>query len=349
MSRALERRGIHARARSIVFNILLTHPPRIRSQYYNDQALAALETLGKVRRNWQERELDAAELLEAARGCEIIVTHRHVPADRALFERLPQLVAFCRCAVDIRNVDVAAASAQGVLVTHASAGFIPATAEWVLGAMIDLGRSLSASSQTYHAGHEPEPVMGRQLAGGTLGVIGYGQIGRYLCGLALALRMNVLVADPYAHVADNAQVTRVGLEQLLAQSDFVVCLASATAETENLLDAQAFAHMRAGAFFINASRGDLVDEAALLQALDDGRIAGCALDVGRAPDQRPSPALARHPKVIATPHIGGLTPQATAHQALETVAQVAEILKGRAPKGAVNVDRASRLSRMGRG
>jgi D-3-phosphoglycerate dehydrogenase len=89
-----------------------------------------------------------------------------------------------------------------------------------------------------------------------------------------------------------------------------------------------------------------VDEAALLRALDSGRLAGCAMDVGRAADQMPSPALARHAKVLATPHIGGLTPQATAHQALETVAQVAEILKGRAPKGAVNADKASRLARL---
>ncbi len=328
--------------------ILLTHPPQIREQYYNDQALAALQSLGDVRRHAQERELDAAELIDAARGCDIIVTHRHVPAGRALFAGLPQLVAFCRCAVDIRNVDVAAASAHGVLVTHASAGFIAATAEWVLGAMIDLGRGISIACESYHAGQLPQSGMGRQLHGATLGVIGYGQIGRYLCDAALALRMNVLVTDPYAQVT-NVAVSQVSLAQLLAQSDFVACLALATDETENLLDEQAFSQMRPGAYFINASRGNLVDEAALLRALDEGRIAGCAMDVGRAPDQRPSPALARHPKVIATPHIGGLTPQATAHQALETVAQVAEIIKGRAPGGSVNAQSASRLTRMGRG
>ena len=121
------------------------------------------------------------------------------------------------------------------------------TAEWVLGAMIDLGRRISISTEDYHAGKVPASVMGRQLQGATLGVI------------------------------------------------------------------------------------------------DDGRIAGCAMDVGCAADQMPSPALARHPRVIATPHIGGLTPQATEHQALETVAQVAEILKGRVPKGAVNAEHATRL------
>jgi D-3-phosphoglycerate dehydrogenase len=123
----------------------------------------------------------------------------------------------------------------------------------------------------------------------------------------------------------------------------VVCLAPANAATENMLDAAAFAAMRPGSFFINAGRGNLVDDGALLQALERGHLAGAALDVGRAPDQMPSPALARHPNVIATPHIGGLTPPAIAHQALETVAQVREILQGRIPVGAVNKHAALRL------
>ena len=327
--------------------ILLTHPPQVRENYYSDKALAGLEALAEVRRNPLQRELSTAELIAAARGCEIIVTHRHVPGDAELFAGLPALVAFCRCAVDIRNVDVAAASEHGVLVTRASAGFIPATAEWVLGAMIDLARRISFSTEHYHAGKVPASVMGRQLQGATLGVIGYGQIGRYLCDLGVALGMRVLVSDPNAKIA-NAALARVELPQLLAQSDFVACLAVATEETENLMNEEAFAQMKTGAFFVNASRGNLVDEAALLRALDDGRLAGCAMDVGRAADQMPSPALARHPQVIATPHIGGLTPQATEHQALQTVAQVADILQGRAPKAAVNADQATRLARLRR-
>jgi D-3-phosphoglycerate dehydrogenase len=325
--------------------ILLTHPPQVRENYYSDSALAGLTALGEVRRNPLGRELSTAELIEAARGCDIIVTHRHVPGDAELFASLPGLVAFCRCAVDIRNVDVAAASAHGVLVTQASAGFIPATAEWVLGAMIDLGRRTSFATGVYHAGRVPDSIMGRQLHGATLGVIGYGQIGRYLCDLGVALRMRVLVCDPYAKVA-NAALAHVELPKLLAESDFVACVAAATEQTENLMNEQAFAQMKPGAYFVNASRGNLVDEAALLRALDDGQIAGCAMDVGRAGDQMPTPALARHPKVIATPHIGGLTPQATEHQALETVAQVADILTGHAPTGAVNADKASRLARL---
>jgi len=153
----------------------------------------------------------------------------------------------------------------------------------------------------------------------------------------------VVVSDPLLRVAD-AGIEQLELDALLAQADHVVCLAPARPETENLMNAARFAQMKAGGFFINASRGDLVDEAALLQALDGGHLAGCAMDVGRAPDQMPSPALAGHARVIATPHIGGLTPPAVEHQALETVAQLRELVSGRVPTGAVNAAQARRLA-----
>jgi len=328
-----------------MMRIFLTHPEAARRNYYGDKALAGLRSLGDLRLNETGRELSTPELIEAARDCELIVSYRQTPGEAALFRNLPSLVAFSRCAIDIRNVDVPAASEQGILVTQASAGFIASVAEWVIGAMIDLNRQISASTETYHAGRVPAPALGRELRGATLGVIGYGQISRYLCPLGLALGMRVLVSDPYARVTDPA-VSQVELPQLLAESDHVVSLAVATEETENLMNARAFAAMKPTAFFINPSRGNLVDEAALRHALDAGLIAGCAMDVGRAPDQMPSPALARHPKVIATPHVGGLTPQAIEHQSLETVAQAAEIAQGRAPKGAVNTAHATRLARL---
>ena len=183
--------------------------------------------------------------------------------------------------------------------------------------------------------------MGRQLAGSTLGIIGYGAIGRQLAELALALGMDVQIADPYARVGDE-RFAQVSFEDLLGRSDYVVCLAVATAETENLMNAAAFARMKPSAYFLNLSRGNLVDEAALMVALNDGTIAGAALDVGRATDQMPTPALARLPNVVATPHIGGLTPPAIEHQALDTVGQVAALVRGEVPPGAVNHDRWTR-------
>jgi len=325
--------------------VFLTHTPRAFENYYGERALAGLSAVAEVKRNTLERELDAAELIEAARDCDVIVSYRGTPGFSALFDGLPNLVAFSRCAIDIRNVDVAAASRNGILVTQASAGFIASVSEWVIGAMVDLGRGLTRASEAYHAGTVPPALMGRQLAGATVGVIGYGQISRYLCDLLVALGMRVLVSDPHARVS-SASLSQVELPQLLGESDYVVCLAIANEATENLMNAEAFAHMKRGAFFVNASRGNLVDEKALAEALDRGHIAGFAMDVGRAPDQMPTPSLARHPRVIATPHVAGLTPQAIEHQSMETVAQVAEIVKGRAPKGSVNADRATRLARM---
>ena len=150
--------------------------------------------------------------------------------------------------------------------------------------------------------------------------------------------MTVLVSDPYAQV-DDRRFIELPLEELLGRADYVICLAIANEETENLMDAAAFARVKPDAFFINMSRGNLVDEAALTQVLREGRIAGAAMDVGRAPDQMPSPELARLPNVIATPHIGGLTPPASESQAFDTVRQVEALVKGEVPPGAVNIDR----------
>ncbi len=330
--------------------VFVTHPTSKLSHYFGDKAFHALQALPGVQQvhtNPHDRELELAELASLARDCRYVISYRQTAADAALFAALPQLAAFLRCAIDIRNIDVAAAGRHGVLVTQASAGFITSVCEWTLGAMIDLSRGIGAATASYHAGTAPPPRMGRELRGATLGVIGYGQISRELCRLALAFGLRVVVNDPYAQV-DRADITACDLPELLGQSDYVVCLAVATPETENLMNATRFAAMRRGAFFINPSRGNLVDEQALLAALDSGHLAGCALDVGRAPDQMPTPAVARHPRVVATPHIGGLTPPAIEHQALETVAQIDALLQRRMPAGAVNPSEATRLAALWR-
>ena len=321
--------------------VFITHGPSALAHYYGPRALAALEAVVTVKRRSDDAPWTAQSLAAAAQGCDIVVSDRSAEGSAALLQRVPQLLAFCRCAVDIRNVDVACASAQGILVTQASAGFMTAVAEWVLGAMIDLSRHISRSVLEYRRGVQPAVSMGRELRGTTLGLVGYGLIGRTLADAALALGMRVLVHDPHATVA-NPALQPVDLAYLLGEADHVVSLAVATTATENLFAAAEFAAMKSSAFFINASRGNLVDEAALLHALNDGQIAGAALDVGRAPDQMPSPELARHPLVIATPHIGGLTPPAIEHQSMETVRQVSALLEGRIPPGAVNAQHATR-------
>jgi D-3-phosphoglycerate dehydrogenase / 2-oxoglutarate reductase len=327
--------------REDLVKVLLTHTPEFRRQYYGETSLKGLQALAEVSLHEGGEALDAARLIEAAKDVDVIVADRVTEGRGEIFPHLPKLRAFVRCAVDIRNIDVNAASAAGVLVTRASAGFVPAVAELALGFMVDLSRGVSRATADYHEGRKPEVVMGRQLSGSRLGIIGYGSIGRYLASLAKALGMEVLVADPFVTIND-AGIEHVALDDLLGRADYVVCLAIANELTENLIGQAALARMQPHAFFINLSRGNLVDEQALAAALRENRIAGAAMDVGRAPDQMPTPELAGLPNVIATPHIGGLTPQAIEHQAAETVRQVASIIKGEAPVGAVNAARWTR-------
>jgi D-3-phosphoglycerate dehydrogenase len=313
--------------------ILLTHSPEAMKLYYGERALAGLRAVGEVLLHQKSAPLEGDALIEAAKDCELIVSYRQSPGPARLFESLPKLKAFLRCAIDIRNVDVAAASKAGVLVTQASAGFVTSVAELVFGFMIDLGRGVNPATHLYHHNRVPPARMGRELKASTIGVIGYGAIGREVVRLAKAFGMHVLINDPYVK-----DVEQVSLDQLLSQSDFVVPLAVATEETENLINAAALAKMKKGSFLINVSRGNLVDEQALEAALKSGHLGGCAMDVGRAPDQMPMLPLASRHDVIATPHIAGLTLPAIEHQSMETVSQAGEIVKGKAPKGAVNAE-----------
>jgi len=324
--------------------ILLTHTPDMLKNYYGARALAELRKLGDVRLNETDKVLDAAAFIKAARGCAIVVSDRQTAGPAEFFADAPDVAAFLRVAVDIRNIDVAAASAQGILVTHATPGFIASVSEMAIGFMVDLGRGVTPYATVYHSGRAPEAHMGRQLKGASVGIIGYGAIGEYLARLCVAFGMTVLVADPFKTV-DEPGVTQVPLPDLLKRSDFVVCLVVANERTENMMNAAVFAQMKKSAFFINLSRGNLVDEAALAAALDAKIIAGAAMDVGRAPDQMPSLALAKRADVIATPHMAGLTPDAAEHQAFDTVNQVKEILAGRMPPGAANAPAAHRLGR----
>lgn len=321
--------------------VFLTHDPEDLDAYFG-RALPELASIADVVRNPVGRDLDTAELIEAAANCEVIVAHRSTPGEAAVFERLPGLLAFLRTAVDISTIDVEAASEHGVLVARADKSFVPSTAELALGLMLAAARNIASSVSDYRAGREPPQRAGHQLAGKTAGVIGYGAIGTYLAPMLRALGMSVLVHDPFVAVEE---FEGVGLTELLQRSDVVLPLAPASAETENLIDADALATMKPGALLVNVSRGELLDEVAVADALDSGQLAGLAIDVGRAPDQRPSPDLARRSDVVATPHLGGLTPENADAQARSSVEQVRAILDRVVPPRSVNPDDATRLRR----
>jgi D-3-phosphoglycerate dehydrogenase len=318
-----------------MMKLLLTHTPLARATYYGATALKRLQELVDVVLHEGGTPLDAEGVIALAKDADFIIADRAtaVPAD--IFASLPKLKVVMRSAIDIRNIDQTAASKAGVLVTHAEAGFVPSVVELAVGFLVDLSRGISRASTQYRQGRTPEIKVGRQLSGSTVGIVGYGRISRALAPVLAAMGMKVTVSDPYAQV-DDRRFVKLSMDELLAGADYVICLAVANEETENLLDAAAFARMKSDAFFINMSRGNLVDEAALAKALTEGRLAGAALDVGRAPDQMPTPELARLDNVIATPHIGGLTPPASESQAFDTVRQVEALVKGELPPGAAN-------------
>jgi D-3-phosphoglycerate dehydrogenase len=325
----------------MTMRVFLTHDPEDLDAYYA-RALDELRAVATVTVNPRQRDLSTDELIEAAAGCDVIVAHRSTPGPAALFEALPDLVAFLRTAVDISTIDVHAASAAGVLVGRAGKSFVASTAELALALTLDVLRNVSESTIDYRVGAEPPQRPGAQLRGRTAGVIGYGAIGRYLADALRSLGVVVVVHDPHVDAtADGFEQTSLG--DLFGRCDIVFPLAASTPETFRLVDADALAAMRPGTVLVNVSRGELLDEDAVAAALDAGHLGGLAMDVGQAPDQRPSPALASRPRVVATPHLGGLTPENADAQALSSVEQVRAILDGEMPPRAVNPEHADRL------
>ena len=324
--------------------VFLSHNPEDLGVYFK-KAYEALTEMVDVVRNPMERDLTTDELIEAAAACQVVVCHRSTHGKKEIFNSLGDMAVFIRPQVDISDVDVAAADAHGVLVLNSVPAFIPATAEMALALMLDLARDVTASTMEFQAGRMPPSHMGRQLNGSAAGIIGYGAIGSYLAKKLKALGMRVLVNDPYVECTDE-EIEQVELDALLSQSDFIVPLAVATEETENLINSETIGLMKPDVYFVNVSRGNLVDEEALAEAYRQGRIGKIAMDVGRGPDQRPSPRMAEMEGIVATPHLGGLTVQNAEAQAWSAVEQVEAILKGEMPPRAVNPQADERLKKL---
>ena len=324
--------------------ILLTYPHSELDAWYGAEAQRTLRELGELVLRHDDGVLSEDQLIELAQGCDLIISDKPTAGTERVFQACPQLHAFLRCAVDVRSIDLDAASRHGVLVTQAGPGFVQAVSEWIVAQLINLARDIPQYVTAYQNGQMPERRMGRQLAGSTCGIIGFGQIAAALAPVLHALGQRIVVHDPYLGDAPT-YVQNLTLEALLGQSDYVVCLARHSEETENLADRAFFQTMKRGAFFINASRGGLVDEQALADTLDSGHLAGAAIDVGRGHDDHPTSLLAQRRDVIATPHIGGMVPEAIRYQVERTLEQARAILAGRIPEGAVNATANLRMNR----
>jgi D-3-phosphoglycerate dehydrogenase len=251
-----------------------------------------------------------------------------------------RLRAIARAGVGVDNIDLDAATRLGVAVMNSASATTITTAEHTFALMIALARNVPWAHATMAGGGwDRSRFVGSQLHGRTLGVVGLGRIGTALAERALAFGMNVRAYDPFIN-AETALDGRVPLcgsfEELLTDADIVSFHVPKTGESRHMMNADAFARARPGLLVVNASRGGIVDEAALLQALDDGRCAGAALDVyDPEPPPEDSP-LRNHPRILTTPHLGASTSEAQEAVAVDACRALVTYLRGDGMIGAVN-------------
>lgn len=293
----------------------------------------ALEGVGTVRTVPVTAQDD---VLPAVRDADAVV-YQLFPCrlTREILEGCGRLRVIGRIGIGMDQVDLAAAGDCGVTVVNAAGAQAAAVADHAMALMLCLARKVVASHTDLVAGERNPPwhYMGCELAGKTLGIIGFGAIGRCLARRAHAFGMAVQAFDPYVppEVITQAGATPCGLGELLAGSDFVSIHVPLTGETAHLIGAAELAAMRPTAYLINTARGPIVDEAALVAALQDGAIAGAGLDVyEEEPLASGSPLLALD-QVVLTPHIAGWAIEAQTRTQESVVKDVARVLRGETP------------------
>jgi D-3-phosphoglycerate dehydrogenase len=253
--------------------------------------------------------------------------------DDALIARLPKCRVLARCGAGYDNIDVMAAAAHGVTVTYVPAYGAGDVAEHAVALLLACARHLAPSDRSVQAGRWPSyGALGqmRRVAGQTLGLLGYGRIAREVASRAAALRLRVIAHDPFVD-ANRTGVEMVSLERLYGEADFVSVHLPLTPDTRHLVGVEALAAMKPTAFLINTSRGAVIDQAALVAALEAGSIAGAGLDVlEREPVPSGDPLLGR-PNVIITPHCAAYTEEALSDVRCTALADVVRMLRGERP------------------
>jgi D-3-phosphoglycerate dehydrogenase len=244
-----------------------------------------------------------------------------------------------RAGIGVDNVDIPAATAQGVIVMNTPFGNSITTAEHAVSLMLALARELPAANASTQAGKwEKNRFMGVEITGKVLGLIGAGNIGSIVADRAKGLKMRVVAYDPYlsAERAEDLGVEKVALDDLLARADFITLHVPMTPETKNILSAEAIAKTKKGVRIINCARGGLIDEKALKAALDSGQVAGAALDVFETEPAKEN-VLFGNEKVVATPHLGASTTEAQENVALQVAEQISDYLLTGAITNALNM------------
>jgi D-3-phosphoglycerate dehydrogenase len=282
--------------------------------------------------------LAPADLTAALGDAVGLVVRSATQASRQVIEAGKALKVIGRAGAGVDNIDVAAATERRILVTNTPGGNAEAAAELAVGLMFALARQIPRADASMKSGTwDKKSFAGSELLGKTLGLVGMGNVGGAVARMARGLGMAVVAFDPYARPEKAASlgVLLATLDEVLAGSDFISVHAPKNDETRNLLDAKAFAKMKTGVFVVNCARGGLVVEKDLAAALDAGKVRGAGVDVF----EKEPPAdwtLAKHPKVIATPHLGATTGEAQVNVSVMIARQIGAYLTRGEVTNAVN-------------
>lgn len=270
------------------------------------------------------------ELLQIIENYDAVVVRSGTRVTADLIQKAGRLKVIGRAGVGLDNIDLAAATTHQITVVNAPMSTTTAVAEHSLALMLALARAIPRADAGMKSGQWLKPkLLGVELNGKTVGIIGMGNIGSEVARRSACLGMHVVGYDPEAHEEEFREVNALplSLPKLCAQADFISVHVPLTMETRGMIDGQAFARMKRGVRIISTARGGIIDETALLGALETGQVAGAALDVF-AHEPPGMSALVSHPNVIATPHIGAQTSEAQERAAIDIAQEVLASLRG---------------------
>lgn len=302
---------------------------------------AAVDALGSRFRVAFQPDLwkDPALLAEKVKNCRALIVRNQTPVTASLIDAAQELLVIGRAGVGLDNVDYKHAEKAGIVVSFTPDQNAISVAELVIGMMLSLARFIpAADADTKKGNWSRQRFVGTELYGKTLGIVGAGKIGYLTARRAMAFGMKVLAYDPFLSrdniLLSEMQAELVELDELLARADVVSCHLPSTAQTAGLLNSERFMSMKPGAFFINTSRGSVVVEQDLVEALKAGIVGGAALDVrGKEPPQVGE--LESLPNVILTPHIAAFTHEAQDRVTAAVCEDAARVLQGKPAINAV--------------
>lgn len=284
--------------------------------------------------------LSHEELLAVIADYDALIVRSSTKVTADILEAGVRLKVVGRAGMGVDNIDVTAATMRGIVVMNTPGANSMATAEHTLALMMSVSRHVAQGHASLRAGEwRRSDFVGTQLYEKVLGIIGFGRIGRLVAERAQAFGMEVLAYDPYIseEVGRKTNVLLVELDELLAKSDYVTLHTALSQETTNLLNADTISQMKDGAIIINVARGKLIDEPALLEALQSGKLRAAALDVFAKEPPDPDNPLLSLPNVVHTPHLGASTLEAQHDVAVQIVDQVLSALRGTDFANAVNM------------